>query len=866
MQRSFVSQSLSSRQYKRSIGVGLAKCRAKAARQSRVQSGIMEHLSENAVKSIMLAQIHAKYYRSPTVQSEHLLLGILSVHDMAEGSGGNPGKIAAENTDTPVYPNHPNLTIKNIRQAIDSLYGANRMPNVMDALQNMPEVVQIDLSEELREVFYFAEKERETRDAQFITPDSLLLVMLGIGDGCRAVVVLRHVNVDLWLLRDTLRKDLRTAMNEKSALAKGSNSRWATAASSKNSEETARKLCRDLCEFARDGKIDPVFGRDKEMDRLVQVLARRQKCNPIILGEPGVGKTALVEGLAYKIVHTPLELPSFLWNKQIWQLDVAAMMAGTSERGELEKRLTELVDFLKTKRDEVILMIDEIHVMVGADGSSREGSSIGHVANILKPALARGEITCIGATTYTEFRKYFQSDAALERRFQPVYVGEPDITNAVDIIRGISNVYAEFHKCTYDEEALRAAVTLSTRYLPDRQLPDKAIDLIDEAGSLLRMQSYLDKAPDPNKEAILKSIAAVLDPDVQLPAVSRPRVTVTMIRNVISTWTGIPVDDMDDMDIDEREKLVNMGNHLKKSVIGQDRAVEAVTFAIQRARAGLRDPKRPIASFLFVGPTGVGKTELVKCLAQAYYGGTHGGEDARGSKRTPLIRLDMSEYMESHTVSRLVGAPPGYLGYEDGGKLTEAVRRNPYSVVLLDEIEKAHPDIQNVLLQILEDGRLTDARGRVVSFKNTIVVLTSNLGSANVRQADKASTVFGFGSNNKNTTDVKQTIMDAVTRFFRPELVNRFDDIIVFEPLSKESIRQIATLMLQESLSRIENTGYSVQLNDETFERICEEGYNPERGARGLRDVIGREIEDKVADIILLNRANNNPTKILMQI
>lgn len=897
-----------------------------------IRAGIMEHMSENSVKALVLAQLHARYYKMSTMQSEHLLIGLLSIH----GEG-----FPSSDTDVPVYSDLPHLTVNNVRQAIDELFGARRLNkegNLLDGLDGDTVELQMEFSEELRQVLFLSGRDREARDAYFITPESMFLAMLSMQDECRAITILKHIRTDLYVLRDILRKELRAAIDESITDAK-KNARSASLVqshlatrSSKSSEdeEIAIKLCRDLCQMARDGKVDPVFGRDKELERLVQVLGRRQKSNPILLGDPGVGKTALAEGLAYKIVHSNWELPPYLQEKTIWQLDVAAMMAGTSERGELEKRLTSLLNYLKTKKEEIILMIDEIHMVVGAgDGPSRSASSGGSdsnftISNLLKPALARGEITCMGATTYNEYRTYFVGDAALERRFQPVFVGEPSSADTLSILEGLRSIYETHHKCIYEDSALRAAVSLSIRYLPERFLPDKAIDLLDEAGSWVRMQQPRTKkasadaspealdaldaldAPDAaKKEQEQNMIEVMMDMGILAPAPAPvpapapspsqdPVVTEAIVRDVVSIWTGIPIDDLvapstsqssshpssqsdtsatllnvHDADAYERNRLLRLGDTLQKRVVGQTHAVEVVMRALQRSRVGLRDPKRPIASFLFVGPTGVGKTELVKCLADELFGTSASGEvqgDARGSKRTPLIRLDMSEYMESHSVSRMIGAPPGYVGFDEGGKLTEAVRRNPYSVVLFDEIEKAHPDVYNVLLQILEDGRLTDSKRRTISFKNTIVVLTSNLGTSNLRLSGKGKGVFSnpsditsSTSDAATTTDRKayerallqDSIMTDVRKFFRPEVLNRFDDIVLFEPLDQHAIEEIALRMLQQSIDRIAKVGFHVEIAPETFQRICQEGYHPERGARALRDVISRVLEDVVADRIL---------------
>jgi ATP-dependent Clp protease ATP-binding subunit ClpC len=669
--------------------------------------------------------MYARRSKHTSLYSEHLLTGIIHFY---EG-----------NSTTNQYSTHlPTLTTTNLYKTAQELFPSNIE---IDADQ------ENNFSLEIRDILYNSDKERVTRGAEFITPEALLLATLSPTSN-RATQILQTLQVDISLLKDMLYKEL------------------------KHEEESSRKhtltptnlqdLTRNLCALAKEGKIDPVFGRSKELLRLTQVLTRRTKSNPILIGEPGVGKTALIEGLAYQLVHDPKSLPEEIRNKTILQLDVGAIVAGTSERGALEKRLTDLIKTLKQNK-QIILFVDEIHTLVAGSGkTTKRGSEEDGftISNILKPPLARGEISCIGSTTFTEYVKYFQKDPAFDRRFQPIFVEEPSPQDALTILLGLKASYEAYHECSYEPEAIQAAIDLSVRYLPDRKLPDKAIDLLDEAGSLAKMKRLY-------------------------------RVTPQMIEQTLTTWTTIPVSFSDD----------NLEQLLKKEIIGQDDAITSVVQAIKRNKTNMRDPKKPIASFLFAGPTGVGKTQLAKLLAA-------------NTPNSSLIRLDMSEYMESHTISSLLGAPPGYAGYEDPGKLTEAVKRKPYSIVLFDEIEKAHPSIWNILLQVLEDGTLSDSKKKKVSFKNTIIILTCN-------EMPK----------------------------FRPELLNRFDEIITFQSLDKEAIQTITDKQLHETLTRIKDvTNASVTVKEETRNKIITEGM---AGPREIRRAIAKYIEDAVADILL---------------
>lgn len=617
----------------------------------------------------------------------------------------------------------------------------------------------------------------------------------------------------------------------------------------------------DLNERAKQGKIDPVIGREEEINRVIQILSRRSKNNPVLIGEPGVGKTAIAEGLAQRIVNN--DVPEILKNCHIISLNMSAVVAGTKYRGEFEERLKKVLDTVKQHPD-WILFIDELHTLVGA-GSS-EGSM--DAANIMKPALARGELHCIGATTLKEYKKYIEKDAALERRFQPVKVGEPNPADTLRILEGLRDRYEAFHKAKITDEALKAAVELSGRYITDRFQPDKSIDVIDEAAAKVRMEA--SSAPEglKNKEAQLASLqkekeAAISTQDYERAAIYRDQskkleadieqlkkewkgadhdhltVTEEDVAEVVSKWTGVPLQNLKKSD---SERLLHLEDELHKRVIGQDDAVHAVATAIRRARAGMKDPKRPIGSFLFLGSTGVGKTELARALAETMF----------GSEKN-MIRFDMSEYMEKHEVSRLVGAPPGYVGYEEGGQLTDAVRKNPYSVILFDEVEKAHMDFFNILLQVLDDGRLTDGQGRTVDFTNCVIIMTSNLGSNYLKGHVKK---LGFSSDSDDKKDedfesIKETILAEVKRTFRPEFINRIDEIIVFHPLTEENLSAIVNLLLKDVEKKLEHFNVSLEISDSAKKLLIKDGTDIEYGARPLKRVIQKEIEDPVANLIL---------------
>ena len=724
------------------------------------------------------------------------------------------------------------------------------------------------LTPRAKSVIELAVGESHRMGAGYIGTEHLLMGLLREGSNM-AVRILRTVGVDP--------RKMYASVQQKLSESSPHTVTSGTSTPNKENKKTGKMLeefTRDLTEAARQGKLDPVIGRDKEIQRVVQILSRRTKNNPVLIGEPGVGKTAIAEGLAQRIASA--DVPEELLNKKLLSLDLSGMVAGTKYRGEFEERIKNALDEVK-KDGNVILFIDELHTIVGA--GSAEGAV--DAANIIKPALGRGEIRVIGATTLNEYRKYIEKDAALERRFQPVTVGEPSAEDTVAILKGLRDKYEAHHKLTITDEALEAAVSLSRRYINDRFLPDKAIDLMDEAASQVRMKAesaspdlksleekiaalHREKAEaitaqDYEKAAQLRDIEKNYTDQVEIERdnwrrkLSQNRGTVTAddIANVVAGWTGIPVNRLTE---DESLRLLRLEETLHQRVVGQDEAVTAVARAIRRGRVGLKDPKRPIGSFLFLGPTGVGKTELCKALAEAMFG----DENA-------MIRIDMSEYMERHTVSRLVGSPPGYVGHEEGGQLTEKVRRKPYSVVLFDEIEKAHPDVWNILLQILEDGIVTDSQGRRVDFKNTIIVMTSNVGAKNITAAE---TPLGFHGGDKSAEEdeakryerIRQAVMDDLKKTFRPEFLNRIDEIIVFRQLTQENIREIASRMLQVTGRRMAEQGITLDVDDDALTELARDGFDPQYGARPLRRSIQNLVEDAVAEQMLEGRLRSGGT------
>ncbi len=760
------------------------------------------------------------------IGTEHILWGLAK-----EGTGIAASVLHANGVDE-----------EKIRKKIQELIGQG--DGTTSALTYTPRTKRVlELS--------YAEARRMRQN--YIGTEHILIGIMREGESV-AVKILSDLGVDLRKLYE----NIITMLTEDTPMAVAQNR--PTAANLET--PTLDQFGRDLTAFARDGKVDPVIGRDKEIERVIQVLSRRTKNNPCLIGEPGVGKTAICEGLAQKIVEG--NVPEILKDKRVVSLDLSSMVAGAKYRGEFEDRLKKAIEEIRNAGN-VIMFIDELHTIVGAGAA--EGAI--DAANILKPLLARGEIQIIGATTLDEYRKYIEKDAALERRFQPITVGEPTQEEAIEILKGIRDKYEAHHKVKITDKAIEAAVRLSTRYITDRFLPDKAIDLIDEASSKVRLTCFT--APNELKElerkiedihkmkedAIISQeferAATLRDEENKLKeeleskreawkmenSINTQVVTEEEIASVVAAWTGVPVSRLAQ---EESERLKNLEAELHKRVIGQEEAVKAVARAIRRGRVGLKDPKRPVGSFIFSGPTGVGKTEISKALAEALFG-----------DESQMVRIDMSEYMEKHSVSRLVGSPPGYVGYDEGGQLTEKVRRKPYSVVLFDEIEKAHPDVFNMLLQVLDDGRLTDASGRVVDFRNTVIIMTSNVGGRNIVEPKR----LGFGTYEEDAArdyqDMKKNVMTELKKTFRPEFLNRVDEIIVFHPLSQDEIKEIASLMLAQTAKRLEENNIRVTFSDDVRDYLAEKGYDKTYGARPLRRTIQEEIEDKLAEAILDN-------------
>lgn len=765
------------------------------------------------------------------VGTEHLLVGLIRESD------GVAGKILEAN----------NVTDDGAIEKIDALIGTNSPIQGVD-----PEATP-----RTKRVLENSYIEARRLGHNYVGTEHLLIAILRESESI-AVRILIELGVSPQKLYNDIMSLLREGGDMEESENPGASSNGG--GKGKSSLKTLMKFGRDLTKLAKDDKLDPVIGRDTAIERVVQILSRRTKNNPCLIGEPGVGKTAVAEGLAQKIASG--EVPEILKDKKVIALDMSAMIAGAKYRGEFEERLKSAMEEIK-KAGNIILFIDELHTIVGAGAA--EGAI--DAANILKPALARGEIQVIGATTLEEYRKYIEKDAALERRFQPITLSEPTEEESIQILKGIRDKYEAHHRVKITDKAIEAAVKMSVRYISDRFLPDKAIDLIDEAASKIRIKS-LTAPPDvkelENKIAELKKEkeAAITVQDYEKAAKLRDSekeyseklnqtkenwsktnnsaemvVTEKEVAEIISMWTGVPVKSIEET---ESERLLKLEEILSKRVVGQSEAVTAVSKAIRRGRVGLKDPKRPIGSFIFSGPTGVGKTELTKALAEAMFG----DEDA-------MIRIDMSEYMEKHTVSRLVGSPPGYVGYDEGGQLTEKVRRKPYSVVLFDEIEKAHPDVFNILLQILEDGILTDSQGRRVDFRNTVIIMTSNLGARRI--TENKSLGFSTGENNteRDYNEIKSDVMGELKRAFRPEFINRIDEIIVFHQLSSEDISKIAVKMLNQLNARLEENKMSAEFSEDVISKIAAEGFDPVYGARPIRRVIQSGVEDMIAEKIL---------------
>ena len=795
---------------------------------------MMQRFTDDAQRVLSFAQEAALELGHDYVGTEHVLIGLIKVKNGVAAKALNELGLSAETIIEDVEEH-----IGRGNKKASSVYMTPRVKHVLE--------LAVEVANHMNH--------------NYVGTEHILLGLLSDGGGV-AVGLLRNHNIRANDIVDTIRTIL------------GSSDSASHSGEDRKDNSSLGELAdfsTDLNESAKQGKIDPVIGRDKEIARVIQILSRRTKNNPVLIGEPGVGKTAIAEGLAQRIVNG--NVPEILRNKRIISLSISSMLAGAKYRGEFEERLKKAIDEVQ-KHDDMIIFIDEIHTLVGAGAT--EGAM--DAANILKPALARGEFQVIGATTLDEYKKHIEKDAALERRFQPVLVGEPSEEDALEILKGLRDRYEAFHKAKITDEALEAAVSLSSRYITDRFLPDKAIDVVDEAASKVRMKVF-SAAPDvkaletqladvkKEKEAAVtaqefEKAAEMRDEEKRIEKEINDKkkaakensdakliVTDEDIASVVAQWTGIPVSKIAQ---EESESLLHLEEELHKRVIGQDEAVVAVSKAVRRARAGLKDPKRPIGSFLFLGPTGVGKTELARALAVALFG-----------DETAMIRLDMSEYMEKHTVSRLVGAPPGYVGYEEGGQLTDAVRRKPYSVILLDEVEKAHADFFNILLQVLDDGRLTDSQGRTVDFRNTVIIMTSNLGAKALR---KDSPELGFlaakkadsnteDTNGVNFKEAKKSVMDSVKRHFRPEFLNRIDEMIVFHALTSNDLKQIVTILMDTVVKRLGDMGLSLEISPAAMDLLVKEGSDFSMGARPLKRAIQRLIEDPISDLILQGNA-----------
>ena len=795
---------------------------------------MMQRFTDDAQRVLSFAQEAALELGHDYVGTEHVLIGLIKVKNGVAAKALNELGLSAETIIEDVEEH-----IGRGNKKASSVYMTPRVKHVLE--------LAVEVANHMNH--------------NYVGTEHILLGLLSDGGGV-AIGILRNHNIRANDIVDTIRTIL------------GSSDSASHSAEDRKDNSSLGELAdfgTDLNESAKQGKIDPVIGRDKEIARVIQILSRRTKNNPVLIGEPGVGKTAIAEGLAQRIVNG--NVPEILRNKRIISLSISSMLAGAKYRGEFEERLKKAIDEVQ-KHDDMIIFIDEIHTLVGAGAT--EGAM--DAANILKPALARGEFQVVGATTLDEYKKHIEKDAALERRFQPVLVGEPSEEDALEILKGLRDRYEAFHKAKITDEALEAAVSLSSRYITDRFLPDKAIDVVDEAASKVRMKVF-SAAPDvkaletqladvkKEKEAAVtaqefEKAAEMRDEEKRIEKEINDKkkaakensdaklvVTDEDIASVVAQWTGIPVSKIAQ---EESESLLHLEEELHKRVIGQDEAVVAVSKAVRRARAGLKDPKRPIGSFLFLGPTGVGKTELARALAVALFG-----------DETAMIRLDMSEYMEKHTVSRLVGAPPGYVGYEEGGQLTDAVRRKPYSVILLDEVEKAHADFFNILLQVLDDGRLTDSQGRTVDFRNTVIIMTSNLGAKALR---KDSPELGFlaakkadsnteDTNGVNFKEAKKSVMDSVKRHFRPEFLNRIDEMIVFHALTSNDLKQIVTILMDTVVKRLGDMGLSLEISTAAMDLLVKEGSDFSMGARPLKRAIQRLIEDPISDLILQGNA-----------
>jgi len=808
---------------------------------------MFERFTERARQVVVLAQEEARTLKHNYIGTEHILLGLLREEE------GLAARVL-ESLD---------ITVERVRAQVVRIVGSGE------------EVTsgQIPFTPRAKKVLELALREALSLGHNYIGTEHILLGLVRENEGVAARILL-DFDADSEKIRNEVIRMLSGPGGRRQGQSSGSGGSGSSGSpgEGKKSSKLLDQFGRNLTKLAAEGKLDPVVGRETEIERIMQILSRRTKNNPVLIGEPGVGKTAVVEGLAQRITNS--DVPELLKNKQIYTLDLAALVAGSKYRGEFEERLKKVMKEI-TQRGDIILFIDELHNLVGAGAA--EGAI--DAASILKPALARGELQTIGATTLDEYRKYLERDSALERRFQQIRVEEPSIEETVEILKGLRDRYEQHHKVQITDEALKAAGELASRYIADRFLPDKAIDLIDEAASRMRIKSMT--SPPANKElegevettrrdkeaAIeaqeFEKAAALRDKERKLTnkkhefekeweageTGERPSIGEEEIADIVSMWTGIPVFKLTEA---ETQKLMRMEDELHKRVIGQHPAVEVISKAIRRSRAGLKDPKRPTGSFIFLGPSGVGKTELARTLAEFLF-----GDDES------MIRIDMSEYMEKHAVSRLVGSPPGYVGYDEGGQLTEAVRRKPYSVLLLDEIEKAHPDVFNILLQILEDGRLTDAQGRTVDFRHAIVIMTSNIGAAEIAR----NTPLGFAVSDDETgityDDMKNRIMGELKKVFRPEFLNRIDDVIVFHKLQKEEVKQIVELLLLRIRESMAERELQLELTDTAKDLLVEKGWDPSMGARPLRRAIQRYIEDPLADFVLREQLTPGATVVV---
>ncbi len=803
---------------------------------------MFRRFTQRARNAVIHAQEEARQLNHSAIGTEHILLGVLR-----EGEGVGAKALMSMGTD-----------LEKVRIEVTKLIGEKND-------SNQPAAGDLPITPGAKKVFNLSFEEARLQGVNYVGTEHLLLAILHEEDGVAGQVLL-SMGVKL----DDLREQVLILLGGDTPMAYDNSNMGDNQQDNQGpSAQTKRKqrsktptldsFSRDLTKDAGEGRLDPVIGRIAEIERVIQILSRRTKNNPVLIGDPGVGKTAIVEGLAQRINEN--QVPEILANKRVVTLDLSSMIAGTKYRGEFEDRLTKIVNEIKTAGD-VIIFIDELHTIVGAGAA--EGAI--DAANILKPSLARGEFQCVGATTLDEYRKHIEKDAALERRFQPITVDEPTIEESIEILKGLRDRYEAHHGVKISDEAIEAAAKLSARYISDRFLPDKAIDLIDEASSRVRLANYILPEELKQKELRLQELikekeeaingqeyekaAKLRDEEQKLKnevdserkewlnqrSVQFGSVGEEEIADIVASWTGIPVSKLA---AEESERLVNLEEVLHKRLVGQNEAVKAVARAVRRARAGLKNPKRPIGSFVFLGPTGVGKTELARALAEAMFG----SEDA-------IIRLDMSEYMEKHAVSRMIGSPPGYVGYDEGGQLTERVRRKPYSVILLDEIEKAHPDVFNILLQVLEDGRLTDGQGRTVDFRNTVVIMTSNVGAESIKQSKQV----GFNraiDEAENYNQMKNRVMEQLKHTFRPEFINRVDEMIVFQNLSDEDLVKIIDLLLKDLEQRVKDNGYEMEIRDGARKLIMKEGYDPSYGARPLKRALQKLVEDTISEEIL---------------